>query len=616
MEMQHSPSLSLRAIKERLSLRVLHQTSAVEYVATQLSRAVRPPRYAPDEQHLTRPRIMSMIFCGPTGCGKTEMAITIRELMGGSRLPYVYVDASTCKDPTSVTRATGASAGFEGCSDGNSLPEQLADLMVDPEKRRLERLNKSTNEYKQGVEAFNRRIKRDGAFKGPSLIYIFIDEIDKAEKEFIVALNGLLDQGQMTSARGRVFAPSKECTLLFVFTSNYADQELCRLPYQHTETAQRLVREDMQSHGLQNCTIERFGEIVPFYPLQESSLKDILHKKLETYLARGHDISDQFGPLSYEADVKTVLVDRVARMADTEGGIRNGTKLLFKNLDRLFAESFDTLESMMHENPLRLPGSLSVFIRRFNLVELQHKLDGNLARLLNDSSNQMELRVYRERQEESITALGLRAQALGVVALHVMSLPVQINVNVLLHSTVPEVEAENRELRHTLKELAELDDTSDHYQEVKRILATRPHLLTTSNNTNNSLMSDFFLEESVDSNSSGSGEEPPLVGSLVEAMQVEEKSVEPIVLKRKAGEELKPSPVLKLQLKKPRIQTQVVDVQVTAQLPSEGLSPAELFARICQRFPPPTSSSQCSSPPSPILAHLMETSPNIICIDD
>ncbi len=543
----------------------------MEYVATQLRQAARRPRFAPDERPQERPRIISMIFCGPSGCGKTELAEAIQEELGGAALPFVKVDANTFKDPTAVTRATGASAGFEGCSDGNSLPDQLADLLEDPEKKSLLKLNKSTTKYREGVDALNKRIALEGPYKGPPLIFIFIDEIDKADSEFLVALNNLLDQGRMVSARGRVFAPPKETTLLFVFTANYADDALCRLAHPHTATAQGLVVDDMVAHGLQHCTIERFGEIVPFYPLTGHQLREILHRKLDLYLRRGHELSDNYGPLQYENGVKELLIDRMARMANMEGGVRNGQKLLFKNLDQLFEESLDTLEQLQKQKP----GTLRVFIEHFSMERLQSQLDGNLKRLLDKTTNRQELQMYRERKEHSITALGLRAHALGVVALRVLSLPVQINVNVLVHSSVPEVEQENRELRDTITELSELDDCDDHYGKVRRILDKRGHLLRNDDEWPG----------------------PP----RVEEMLVEEpKSPE---LKRKADTLLPPN----APLKKTRVQNDVVGVSVTSTddtLRTYNKIRFMFPPRKTQvEFPPPLSPATAPPPSKPAASH-------------
>ena len=625
--------MTLRALRERLNARVRHQPAAVDYISAKLRAAVIPPVHPLDAARSSarsKPRIMSMILCGPSGCGKTEMAkYAVIDELGGEALPFVYIDASTYKDPTSVTRATGASAGFEGCSDGNSLPELLADLLVDPEEKRLSKLNKSTKAFKDGADAYRKRQKQDGAYAGPPLIYVMIDEIDKAENDFVLALNGLLDQGQMTSARGRSFKPSRDTTLLFIFTANYADDSICRMPYPHTETARALVKESMRAHGLQPCTIERFGDIVPFYPLRDEQLRDVLHMKLDNYLAA---IPARFGVVQYEDDVKDFLVRRVARMADVEGGIRAGTKMLFENLDLLFAEAFAVIEEHLQ------PGQVSVFVQRLDLRQLERSLDDNLKRLLEETRNQMELHVYREQKESAVTALGVRTGRLGVVTLHVMSLPI-INVKVLVQSSVPEVEAENRELRETLGELAQLDDNSDHYKHVQQILDSRRHLLrdeaSIEEYSEEELLGELKkLEAPLAQPASPEPElahpalpppvaEPvdeaplsPVLCQLPEAMEVEEPRDE---LKRKASAPLVSRTPLKMLFKKARVLNEVVGVEVS----SPDLNTAELtnyLDSLTKRYSPGSQSPSERRQP-----HRMskkgpcrgkgEATPQVICID-
>jgi hypothetical protein len=326
----------------------------------------------------------------------------------------------------------------------------------------------------------------------------------------------------------------------------------------HTETARALIKNAMRNKGLQPCTIERFGDIVPFYALTPDQLRDILRLKLDNYLAI---TSQQFGPVEYDADVKDFLVRRVARMADIEGGLKAGMKMLFENLDLLFEQSFAVLAEHVQ------PGTVSVFVKTLDFHELQRSLDDNLLRLLRQARNQEELAVYRERKESAVTALGLRTTRLGLVMLHIMSLPV-LNIEVTLQNTVPEVEAENRELRDTFNQLAQLDDTGDYYRQVQKILQSRRHLIHDGDD-------DSIVEEFDD-------QDPVLAPISVESMLIDpvtppldEPPPSPIIChlsqlvsspepgKRKLDKVEAPSSDQGRIFKKSRVETSIVDVKIT-----------------------------------------------------
>jgi len=488
-------TVTLRGLKERLGREVQHQPTAVHTAACTLMQALTPPPSPQQQQEelVVQPRIMTMLLFGPSGCGKTQLALATQALLRERGVPCLRFDASTCKDETSVTRFTGAGAGYEGCQDQTTLPDMLADLLVHPEKRRIERMNKSTREFREAADRYNAQLP----VPAPRLLYIFVDEIDKAHNNLIVVLNGLLDSGQMTSARGRHFQPPPETTLLFVFTANYADAAVCRMTERHTESAQQLAREAMVARGLQHCTIERFGQLVPFYPLETEQLRDVLHCKLERHLARTHHLNERYGAIGYTTEVKECLVNRVVSRVDVEGGLRRAMRELFHDLDMLYVQALDVLSTGEYRG-VEEDGPLSVFVHTLvldRLATLQDcPLGRQIAQLLCDEMNTEQLTVYQRRRQNVAPALGMRSDR-HVHVYRVLSLACTQTVLTTVATASDEINHLRRENRLLKRLLVSACESPREQKKVKH--CAPPPLLSTTKTPSKTLLKIRLLNATV-----------------------------------------------------------------------------------------------------------------------
>src|SRR5204862_4852224 len=100
--------LDLTKTRAWFAERVIGQSEPVELVADLI---------ATTKAGLTRPRrpIASLLFIGPTGVGKTEMAKALAEFLFGSRDRLTRFDMSEYGDPAAVQRLVGgAFGGSEG----------------------------------------------------------------------------------------------------------------------------------------------------------------------------------------------------------------------------------------------------------------------------------------------------------------------------------------------------------------------------------------------------------------------------------------------------------------------------------------------------------------------
>jgi ATP-dependent Clp protease ATP-binding subunit ClpC len=108
--------------------------------------------------------IGSFIFLGPTGVGKTELTKALAEFLFGSEDALIQIDMSELMERHTVSRLVGAPPGYVGYEDAGQL-----------------------------TEAIRRR---------PYSIVVF-DEVEKAHPEAHNMLLQIMEEGQLSDARGR-----------------------------------------------------------------------------------------------------------------------------------------------------------------------------------------------------------------------------------------------------------------------------------------------------------------------------------------------------------------------------------------------------------------------------
>lgn len=147
----------LMEMESALHKRIVGQHEAIVSIAKAVRRAragLKDPR---------RP-IGSFMFLGPTGVGKSELTKALAEFLFGSEDALIQLDMSEFMERHSVARLVGAPPGYVGYEDAGQL-----------------------------TEAIRRR---------PYSIVVF-DEIEKAHPEAFNMLLQVMEEGQLTDARGR-----------------------------------------------------------------------------------------------------------------------------------------------------------------------------------------------------------------------------------------------------------------------------------------------------------------------------------------------------------------------------------------------------------------------------
>jgi ATP-dependent Clp protease ATP-binding subunit ClpC len=190
---------------------------------------------------LTRPRkpIASLLFVGPTGVGKTEMAKSLAEFLFQDRQRLVRFDMSEYADPIAVNRLIGGTFGSEGLLTARVREQPFA--------------------------------------------VVLLDEFEKAHPLFFDLLLQVLGEGRLTDAIGRVADFSNAVVIM---TSNLGSEAFQRGLIGFGEAA--ATRRAASSHfinavrqALRPEMFNRIDRIVPFAPLDEETVYRIAEREIE-----------------------------------------------------------------------------------------------------------------------------------------------------------------------------------------------------------------------------------------------------------------------------------------------------------------------------------------------
>ncbi|GBD20761.1 Negative regulator of genetic competence ClpC/MecB [bacterium HR28] len=304
-------------MEEALHERVIGQDEAI----STLARAVRRARAG-----LKDPRrpIGTFIFLGPTGVGKTLLARALAEFMFGSEDALIKIDMSEFMERHTVSRLVGAPPGYIGYEEGGQLTE---------------------------------------AVRRKPYSVILLDEIEKAHPEAFNILLQIMEDGNLTDAKGR--RVDFRNTIL-IMTSNIGAELIQREgtlgfavaedPAKKAQIDYQAMKDKVLSQLKQTFRPEflnRIDAVIVFHPLTPEHVRQIVDlelKRIRKQLAEqqiGLEVTDaakdllakrgydrQFGARPLRRIIQNLIEDPLAE-AILAGRFKPGSTVLIDVRDEL-----------------------------------------------------------------------------------------------------------------------------------------------------------------------------------------------------------------------------------------------------------------------------------------
>jgi len=234
-----------RDVEARLSTRLVGQKAAIKAVAQRLVL-----NKGPLKDGFDRPDGV-LLFLGPTGVGKTELAKSVAEFLFGDEKKMIRVDMSEYQDGSvSVDKLIGMPRGIVGSERGGVLTNRLKD---DPYS------------------------------------VVLLDEVEKASPSMLNVFLQAFDEGWITDGRGkRVYLSDA----IVIMTSNIGSEFFRKLTSPLGFKAQQVGMEQISGDVLREVerrfTPEfrnRIDEVVIFQPLSKEEVRAIALQQIDKLVA-------------------------------------------------------------------------------------------------------------------------------------------------------------------------------------------------------------------------------------------------------------------------------------------------------------------------------------------
>lgn len=275
----------LKCAKQCLEDQIIGQKSIIDQIYKSLLRAkagFRNPK---------RP-IISYLFAGPTGVGKTFSAKILSEKLYSNKNAFVHLDMAEYADKTAINKLIGSSPGYIGSDKGGVLTEKIR--------------------------------------KNPYSIILF-DEVQKADVDVLSCILQILEEGRITDSFGTNI-DFTNCVI--IITTNVGGEVVNTSSIGFSEGSSVVSRDVLAEirRFFASDFLNRIDEVVIFNKLTEANILDIFDKRLKEI---AQDLHKKGIALSYSEDVKNHLYKQV-QFANF--GARQVDKTLQREVHTILAE--------------------------------------------------------------------------------------------------------------------------------------------------------------------------------------------------------------------------------------------------------------------------------------
>ncbi|MBM2886775.1 type VI secretion system ATPase TssH [Chromobacterium phragmitis] len=228
---------AIRTLAQRMGQRVIGQPAALGKIAQRIQ-AYRAGLTDPGKP------VGVFLLLGPTGVGKTETAYALADALYGGERNLIVVNLAEYQEAHSVSQLKGAPPGYVGYGQGGVLTE---------------------------------------AVRRKPYSVVLLDEIEKAHPDVLEAFYNVFDKGQMEDGTGLMVDFNNTIILA---TSNVGAELLQTTPGEQLAT--QLFDERLRKTLLQTFRPAFLARmtVVPYPPLAERTLENIVINKLEKLQAR------------------------------------------------------------------------------------------------------------------------------------------------------------------------------------------------------------------------------------------------------------------------------------------------------------------------------------------
>lgn len=221
-------SEKLMHLEEKIHERMIDQEEAVKMVSSAIRRA------RAEIRDITRP-IVNLLFLGPTGVGKTQLAKTVASIYFGDEHEMIRLDMSEFQEKSTISRLIGASPGSGDEGTAGYLTENV----------------------------------RNHPFS-----LVLLDEIEKAHPDILNIFLQVMDDGRLTDGLGRTIDFTN---VIFICTSNACTDTIQKRVERGMGVVQ--IKEEIISGELQQYFrpefLNRFDGIIVFKPLAKEDIINI-----------------------------------------------------------------------------------------------------------------------------------------------------------------------------------------------------------------------------------------------------------------------------------------------------------------------------------------------------
>lgn len=279
----------LSNLEKRMKKKIFGQDEAVEHVvnAVKFSKAGLLDENKP---------LASLLFVGPTGVGKTEIAKTLAEELG---IRLIRFDMSEYGEKHAVAKLIGAPAGYVGYEDGGLLTESIR--------------------------------------KNPSSV-LLLDEIEKAHSDIYNVLLQVMDYATLTDNQGR---KADFRNVIVIMTSNAGASQIGKkmIGFGSENQNEGVIMEAVKQ-TFQPEFRNRLNKIVVFNSMDEDMASRIAERKLSELVSR---LSARKIKLSVDKSSVQLIIKRGIT---PEFGAREVDRIIRNDIKPLFVDKilFGTLK--------------------------------------------------------------------------------------------------------------------------------------------------------------------------------------------------------------------------------------------------------------------------------